>query len=249
MADAILSTGDGFWNIRGSFKLGGVLEIGTHTSLARLSNGRFVVLDSYPLSGAIRDKVMSLTSGGTLVEAVINLHPFHTVYVPDAVKLFPVARHIGTSRHHDLFPDVKWDPLTSDDPSLHAEFADDFEFSVTRGMDFVSADPKLHFASVLAYHRASRTLHVDDTLTWIPIPLVGGLRFHPTLKQVLQPRAGAVADFRSWAAELVELCGRVDYIAVAHAKSEADQRDIQSQVRVALEKVEGVLEGHEKKWG
>jgi hypothetical protein len=249
MSDSIIFTGDGFWNIRGSFKLGGILDIGTHTSLARMANGHFVVLDSYPLKGEVRDQVMKLTDGGKLVDAVINLHPFHTVFVPDAVETFPDARHIGTSRHHELFPDVSWDTLTSNDPALHAQFAADFEFSVTAGMDFVSADPKLHFASVLAYHKASRTLHVDDTLTWIPIPLVGGLQFHPTLKQVLQPRAGAVRDFRQWAASLIELCGRVNYIATAHAKSEGPQDNIQGRVKEALDKVESTLAAHEKKWG
>ena len=35
-----------FLNIRGSFKVGGLLDIGTQCSLVRRANGRFVFLDS-----------------------------------------------------------------------------------------------------------------------------------------------------------------------------------------------------------
>ena len=77
MTESIHDLGQGFWSIRGDLRIGGVLNVGTQASLVRLRTGRFVMLDSYPLSGAIRDTVMDLTDGGRAVEAVLNLHPFH----------------------------------------------------------------------------------------------------------------------------------------------------------------------------
>lgn len=249
MSEKIVEMGDGFWNIRGSFKLAGLLDIGTQASLVRLKSGRFVMLDSYPLEGAVKDQIMALTDQGRAVEAVINVHPFHTVSVKEAHRQFPNARHIGTKRHQELFPDLNWEKLTTEAPLLHEQFADDFEFSVPRGVDFISPNPKLHFSSVLVFHLASRTLHVDDTLTYVSLPLVGGLRFHPTLSQVLQERAGAAQEFKEWAAELVERMKAVDNLATAHMKSLGPQRDLAGQVMGALNDVQKTLADHEQRYG
>ena len=46
MADRIHDLGLGFWNIRGSFRLGGLLDIGTQCSLVQLNSGKFIFLDS-----------------------------------------------------------------------------------------------------------------------------------------------------------------------------------------------------------
>lgn len=49
MTDKIHDLGAGFWNIRGTFRIGGVLNIGTQCSLIKLDSGRFIFLDSYKL--------------------------------------------------------------------------------------------------------------------------------------------------------------------------------------------------------
>ena len=109
---------------------------------------------------------MGLGFGGHQLhlEAVLHLHPFHTVHVRAAHELFPSAKLYGTARHADKLGDLPWEPLHTEDAELHSAFAEDLAFSVPRGVDFVSSDPNLHFSSVLALHRASKTLHVDDTL-------------------------------------------------------------------------------------
>ena len=48
----MLRVADDFLNIRGSFKVGGLIDIGTQCSLVRRASGRFVFLDSYALSAA-----------------------------------------------------------------------------------------------------------------------------------------------------------------------------------------------------
>ena len=52
-----------FWNIRGSFKIGGVIDIGTQASLVRRGNGRFVFLDSCSLSVAADREVSNKIAG------------------------------------------------------------------------------------------------------------------------------------------------------------------------------------------
>ena len=155
---------DDFLNIRGSFKLGGVLDIGTQASLVRRANGKFVFLDSYTLSGSVQQEVDELTDHGKNIEAILNLHPFHTVHVRAMHKRYPKAKLFGTARHLARFPDLPWQKTRTEQPRLHTMFAEDFEFSVPRGVDFVSVNKNIHFSSVLVLHRASKTIHVDDTL-------------------------------------------------------------------------------------
>jgi len=91
----VVQISDDFWNIRGSYKVRGLVEIGTHVSLVRLGSGRFVFLDSYSLEGPAREFVDALTDGGEDLEAVINLHPFHTMHVRRMHALYRAAGPVG----------------------------------------------------------------------------------------------------------------------------------------------------------
>jgi hypothetical protein len=251
MADHIVEISDEFWNIRGSFELAPLLDVGTQMSLVRRPSGRFVLLDSYTPRGPVLDKLLARTDDGRAIEAIVNLHPFHTVHVEAVARRFPHARLYGTCRHVERAPDLAWQPVRSEAPELAALFPE-LAFTVPPGVDFVPSDPKLHFASVLAFHPASRTLHVDDTLMHVPVPLFGGVVFHPTLSKVLQHRAGAVAEFRAWANALVERCGTVEHLCTAHARALArtpPEGNFGPAVRRALGKVEGKLRAHEQRFG
>lgn len=48
MTDKIIDLGSGFWNIRGSFKLGGFIDIGTQCSLVQLESGKFIFWTATP---------------------------------------------------------------------------------------------------------------------------------------------------------------------------------------------------------
>ena len=253
MGDRIINIGDGFWNIRGSFKVGGIVEIGTQASLVRLASGGFVLLDAYTLTGPVEREVMALTDQGRAVEAILNLHPFHTIHTKASAAQFPSARLYGTARHKAKAPGLDWEALTTDDPELHEQLSADLSFTVPRGVDFIASNESLHFSSVLAFHPASRTLHVDDTLTWSTLPLVKGLVFHPTLKSVLERRPGAVADFRQWALELADRCEDVEHLVTAHMRAlppaSSAGTPLSDRVRTALKKVEKVLSAHERRHG
>lgn len=249
MADELLHIGDGFWNIRGSYRLAGVLNIGTQCSLVRLARGGFVLLDSYTLSGEVEREVMDLTDEGRAIEAVLNLHPYHTEHVRSVAERLPHAKLYGTARHVEREPELPWERLLTTDPELHDLFARDLEFSVPRGVDFISDNEKVHFSSVLAFHDASRTLHVDDTLTWTELPLIGGLRFHPTLRWALQDDPAAVPAFRAWANALIARCETIEHICTAHMRSSApdageDGLSVADRVREAFKDVDDLLSRH-----
>lgn len=252
MADRIIRIAEDFWTVRGTYRIFGLLNVGTQASLAALQSGGFVLLDSYTLEGEARDKIMELTDGGKKLEAVINLHPFHTVHVEAVAQMFPDARLYGTRRHISRFPKLRWESEQTESEEFAALYHDDFDFMVPRGVDFVAADEKLHFSSVLAFHRSSHTLHVDDTLNWLPLPWGGRLAFHPTLKSVLEDRPDAAADFRAWAGELAERCESVRHICTAHAGhpslSDEPAGGIAARVRNALEQVESALKAHESRF-
>jgi hypothetical protein len=255
-----LRIADDFWNIRGSFKIGGIIDIGTQASLVRRANGRFVFLDSCPLSGAVEREVLEQTHGGKDVEAILHLHPFHTVYARTMHQRFPHARLYGTARHVARFPELPWEGTCTEDPELHAIFAEDFEFSVPRGADFISENQNIHFSSVLVFHRASKTIHVDDTVMYVRFPaaarpfgLVDALSFHPTLGRALEKRAGAARDFRLWAEALAELCRDAENLCAAHTATLTAKTNRASSIHVrlvkALDKVGGKLGAHERTYG
>ncbi len=259
MGAKILKISDDFWNIRGSFKIAGIIDIGTQTSLVRLAGGKFVFLDSYTLDGSVLEEVDQLTRNGKDVAAILNLHPFHTVHVGWMHERYPKARHYGTARHLSRFPDLKWQAGLIEDPATQLKFTEDFEFSVPRGVDFISADENLHFSSVLVLHRASQTIHVDDTFMYIRLPLLmrffgltDSFSFHLTLANVLEKRAGAAQDFRQWATELAENWRDAENLCAAHTTTLLDADNttpIHDRILSALARVESKLKTHEDKYG
>jgi hypothetical protein len=260
MHNGIIHVQDGFWNIRGSFKIGGILDVGTHASLVRRKSGKFVFLDSYTLNETVKRELDEITNGGRDVEAIVNVHPFHTMHVSAMHRDYPHASLYGTSRHSARFPNLPWQTTSIEDPATQAAFADDFEFSVPRGVDFISADEKVHFSSVLVLHRASRTIHVDDTLMYLHLPFLlrlVGLKemtsFHPTLAKALERRPGAARDFRQWAEEIADRWKDAENLCAAHSAAllakENTGAPIRDRILKALKNVDKTLRAHERAHG
>lgn len=258
MTDTIVKIADDFWNIRGEFRVFGLLNIGTQASLVRLGNGKFVLLDAYTLQGHIKREIDALTNNGADIEAIINLHPFHTIHVERVHADYPAAKLYGTQRHIEKFPNLPWQAELSNSQEFADLFADDLAFSVPRGVDFISSNENLHFASVLAYHRASKTIHVDDTLMFLKLPgLLGALKspkvsFHLTLSKTLEKRSGAADDFRLWVAELAENWSEAEVLCAAHSHTLTVRNQpvsIAAMIMNALQDEEKILKCHQKKFG
>ena len=260
MPSEIIAVAKDFYNIRGSFKIGRFIDIGTQSSLIQLQSGKFVILDACTLTSEIASEVDQLTNNGADIEAIINLHPFHTLHVKAVHRRYPWAKLYGTARHLEVLPDMPWQTTLAESPDMHNLYSNDFDFFVPRGVDFISKNDKLHFASVLAYHLSSKTLHVDDTLINIQLPSPLGLlasrhhlSFHPTLAKTLEPRAGAANDFRTWATHLAAALRESENLCAAHTKPllGKDNRGatIEQRILRALIKVGNTLAAHEKKYG
>lgn len=260
MSDYIIEVADNFWNIRGSYKVAGLLDVGTQASVVRLANGKFVMLDSYTFNDDVAEELNKITGGADNIEAVINLHPFHTLHVEFTHQRYPDATHYGTARHLARFPGLKWAKVKSEDADLHALFADDFEFTIPNGVDFISSNENVHFSSVMAYHPSSKTIHSNDTLGYIKGPgllkltgLGDSVSFHPTLAKALEKREGAAEDFHGWARGMIKAWREAENLCAAHTTAlvgwENKGPSIHERMLKALEKTESVLKAHEGKYG
>lgn len=221
MAHTIINLGQGFWNIRGALRIGGLIDVGTHCSLVQLAKDRFIFLDSYELSGAVREQVMALTCQGQAVEAILNLHPFHTLHCEAMARDFPQATLYGSLRHQQKLPQLPWSPDRVESEAVAARYPE-LEFSLTQGIDYISAKPGVHAGSLLAYHPASKSLHVDDTFA---APPQGGLLekflpeifISPATRWALKPEANAAETYCEWVRQLADHWQETQNFCAAHS--------------------------------
>ncbi|OLF38249.1 hypothetical protein [Psychrobacter sp. Cmf 22.2] len=220
MEDKIYDLGAGFWSIRGSFIKNGILDIGVQCALVKLSSGRFIFLDSYTLTDGVRAQVMALTNDGQDVEAVLNVHPFHTVHCEQMAKDFPQAIFYGSSRHPKQVPNVKWsDDLVESDTV--AERYPELEFSLPKGIHYIAPDESVHASSLLVFHSASLSIYVDDTFEIPPSKLINTMQadlgLHPTTLKALKDELDAGKEYCDWATQLAHKWRDVRNFCGAHS--------------------------------
>lgn len=220
MNDEIYDLGAGFWSIRGSFIKNGIIDIGVQCALIKRPSGRFIFLDSYTLTGDLRQQVMALTNGGRDVEAVLNVHPFHTVHCAQMAQDFPQATFYGSSRHPQQVPEVSWanDLVESD---AVAEHYSELQFSIPKGIHYIAPDENVHASSLLVYHPASQSIYVDDTFEIPPSKLFNAVQpnlgLHPTTKKALKTEQNAGKHYCDWAVGLAHEWRNVRHFCGAHS--------------------------------
>lgn len=220
MTDKMYDLGEGFWSIRGSFIKNGIIDIGLQSALIKMASGRFIFLDSYTLTGEVRQQVMALTNDGQDVEAVLNVHPFHTVHCAQMAKDFPQAIFYGSSRHHTQVPSVSWSEDLVESDAVATRYTE-LEFSLPKGIYYISPNENVHASSLLVYHPASKSVYIDDTFeippSKRPNAVQPSLGLHPTTKQALTDEPMASEQYCEWATELAHTWREVQYFCGAHS--------------------------------
>jgi len=77
-------------------------------SVIRLPSEKYLVVDTIPLTEEIRRELDDLTANGSLIEAVLATHPFHTLAFPAFYKAYPNVAYYGTPRHLRNLSDIPW---------------------------------------------------------------------------------------------------------------------------------------------
>ena len=172
--------GDGFWNVRRRFRiLAKLFDIETHMSFIRLSNGKFLVIDTIDLNDQLQEEINHLTNNGDQIEAVLAVHPFHTLSMLAFYEKYPHLRYYGTPRHQRRIKDIPWVgtfdqchhrnqwwpdvELRIPAGSLHSNERNGKGIRLTRidpfqlGAEFVNPHPESsnHVSRVFVYHRLS----------------------------------------------------------------------------------------------
>lgn len=207
--------GPGFWNIRGVFEVGPI-DVGTQMSIIQLDSGKFVVVDTVDLKEDLQVEFNVLTQNGTLVEAIIATHPFHTTYFPAWYQAYPNIPFYGTPRHLRIQPQIPW-AGSMYDCANRQQWLPQIHMRIPAGAEFVSPQPESsnHFTSILVFHPASRTIHVDDTID-LDEPFVGDMLFHPSLVgPALYHVSGTPFAFRDWVQKIINEWN-FDNIVAAH---------------------------------
>jgi len=175
-------------------------------SMIRLSSGKFLVLDTIPLTEQVKQSIDELTDNGTKIEAILGTHPFHTLSFPAFFKAYPNAPFYGSPRHLKKLPDIKWEGNLND-CKVRTKWEPEVQMRIPEGSEFVAPEDGNHFSCVFVFHPSSRTLHVDDTIMYSINPgflmRLGGFKhgdmcFHPSLKKSFYPTAEAPYQFRDF---------------------------------------------------
>ncbi|CAF4418165.1 unnamed protein product [Rotaria magnacalcarata] len=136
-------------------------------SFIQLHSGKFLVIDTIELNDKLRQEINHLTDNGDKIEAVIGTHPFHTLSFPAFYESYPNAAYYGTPRHLRRLTHIPWIGNLHD-CDVRKKWEPDVELRFPAGAEFINPQPESsnHFSSVFVYHRASATLHVDDTIIY-----------------------------------------------------------------------------------
>ena len=212
----LLPVGENFYNLRSSLYMFKFVNIGTQMSFIRLSSGKFLVVDCIDLSSkAVKAEVDQLTENGSLIEAVLGVHPFHTLFFPSFRKMYPNASYYGTPRHLRNLPDMNWSGSLGDESTRSLWEEEGIFMRIPDGAEFENPREDVHFSSVVLFHSPSKTLHVDDTINYfenssLPLRLLGkkdGLMEFWMLEKGLDHTSDSPVKFKTWVERIPDRLG------------------------------------------
>ncbi|KAL0483816.1 hypothetical protein AKO1_014030 [Acrasis kona] len=210
-----VEVGPNFWNIRADFNVLYVVNIYTQMSIIKLPNGKFLLIDTVDLTEGLKAQIDKLTNNGSDIEAIVGVHPFHTMYFQKFYDAYPNAEYYGTPRHVRVQTKIPWKgDLTN--CAVQTKWAPDVEFRIPEGAEFVDPKPEKsnHFSCAWVYHRPSKTIHIDDTVMFAEAPgflmrlfgfKKGTMAFHPSIKGPgLLPHPDSPFVFRDWVNKVIQ---------------------------------------------
>lgn len=160
---------DGLWVIDHEFKMPGGIQIGTRTTLVRLSDGSLFAHALGPADDGDHGEIAKLGAVSQLVAP--NL--FHNAFVMDWGSRYPGATCYAPPRFDEKVKELEYTALTDEAP---AAWANDLQ------QIFVEGSPELEETVFL--HPASRTLlltdlcfnmmHSDSFITRLVMRIMGG---------------------------------------------------------------------------
>lgn len=204
-ASRMVDIGNGLYNLRSSFTfLMGTVDIGNHMSFIRLSNGKFLIIDTCDYNVTDAARIDEMTNNGALIEAVVATHPFHTVYFEPFHKKYPNVPFYGTPRHLRRITSIPWAGSVSQSDVLEKWASEGVLMRIPDGAEFDQPAEGNHFSTVFVFHAASKTIHIDDTLLYYDHPGCILRCFGKShnrmeiwdLKKGLNPTASAPGDFK-----------------------------------------------------
>lgn len=197
----------------------------THMSIAQLGDGKgFVAIDAAALTPAAKAELDELTEDGKKLVASMHTHPYHTVAIPAFHAAYPAGpkrRYLGCPRHlKKITKDstgaaIKWSGDLNDSV-VRDTFMPYIEMRVPLGSEFVNPLPanSNHFSNVFVFHAASKTVHVDDTVCYMPKPALlmralgikpSKMAFHNSISSVgLYTTAEAPLQFIAWFQQMLD---------------------------------------------
>jgi hypothetical protein len=211
-ASRIQETVPGFFNVRAHFTVAHLIDVGSHMSLIKRPDGKFIVIDTVPLENGLKEEIDALTRDGKDIEAVIATHPFHTLAFPGFYKEYPNAKYYGTPRHLRRLVDIPW---AGDITENLTKFEPDIQLRIPAGCEWVAPEPEAdnHFVTVWVFHPSGKMLHIDDSLMYFEKPplllrFVGfpakEVFFHHSLeKYILKQRPDAGRLLSQWFQEII----------------------------------------------
>lgn len=220
----LIPVGPNFWNLRGSFVLFHVIDIGTQMSFIKLPSGKFLVIDTCDVPVRAKAAIDELTNNGDLIEAVLGTHPFHTVFFKSFHKLYPNAKYYGTPRHLKKV-DIPWAGNILDINVISMWENQGVFMRVPDGADILTPAEDNHLSSIFVFHQESRTIHIDDTIMYFEDPSFalrclgrhkGDMDFWAGgLKKGLKNSKEAPAEFKAFIQEIISNWD-FDNICTAH---------------------------------
>jgi hypothetical protein len=203
------------YHIRAEFRvIMGLVNVGTHMSIVKLPNGKFLVIDTVPLDDQLREEIDELTNKGEDIEAVIATHPFHTLSFQAFHDAYPTVQFYGTPRHLRIKKDINWDGDITENlknwesSGIYMRIPDGAEW------EFPQPEASNHFVAIWVYIEKAKTIHVDDSVSLYNNPnwLVkavgfqpGKICFHPAMKgPALKPQRDSPEKLKAWFEKVIE---------------------------------------------